>query len=325
MSIFFFMLSVFTNLFLLLWIDLWTNLFIPLVFVILVIIFSISAVYIPPKMPNKQNKSWVSWLQLEWLYQNYFKVNYIVSLYLFIIVSFKFLEQGYSLWEPVIQAIISTLVPPLFLSIISKILKRDEYGEFQVYRSKVGRMCFAYSAETMINHNRMREAIRYMRYALEMLDKQYQEKGFMANSVHKAVFLLEILESEEALYSDELRKLASILVNCHTINEYITHLASFLKDFKWFEDIEKIPRKQNLYLIWKLLTSGIVVTFFSWLIQTYSDIIRAWISKLIPVFLGWILPALVSLPLFFYLEKFVPKYQIDLSDLEVLVKYFDAK
>ncbi|MEM2703238.1 MAG: hypothetical protein QXR45_08765 [Candidatus Bathyarchaeia archaeon] len=283
------------------------------------------------KIPDKQDKSWISWLQLEWLYQNYFTCNYTLSLLLLIISASLFLEKGSSIWMPVIQAVASTLFFPFTLSIIFKIIKKDEYDEFQIHRSRVGRRCFSYLAESMANLNRMREAARYMKYSLEMLDQQCQENGFKAKSVRKTIFLLEVLSSREASHSDKLRELASILANSHTIDEHIANLTPFLKNIEWFKDVEKVSHKRYQFSVRKIATSSIVIAFFSGLIWFYQDEIKMWLSNhIIPIFqseefLRWVLPGTILFFLFLSLGRLVSKYRIELSDLETLVEYLDKK
>jgi hypothetical protein len=283
------------------------------------------------EIPDKRDKSWVSWLQLEWLYQNYFNINHTISFLLFFISAYLFLKRGLSLWTPVFQVVISTFFLPLALSPIFRIIKKDEFGEFHIRQSRVGRFCFAYLAERMVNLDRIREAIRYMKYSLEMLNSQCQEYGFRVKSVRKAIFLLEVLSSREASHPDELRKLASILANSRTIDEYVAHLVPFLKDFKWFEDIEKALSKRYRLPIRKIVTSGAVAAFVSWLIWFIPDEVKSSVlSTLITVlqsheFLLWVLPGLIISIVFFYLGRLVPKYRVKLSDLEVLAEHFEEK
>jgi hypothetical protein len=179
------------------------------------------------EIPDKRDKSWVSWLQLEWLYQKYFNINYILSITFFTITIVWLSSSSSSLWRSVISAFISALCLPFALSIIFRIIKRDGFNEFDIHRSIVGRMCFAYLAERMVNLDRIREAIRYMEYSLKMLDSQCRENGFEAESVRKTIFLLEIFSSEKTLclaYLNLLRKLASELADSRTLDKYIAFL-----------------------------------------------------------------------------------------------------
>lgn len=332
----FFILSMIAHIFLLLLcIDLWANLLLLTLAILLISLLITLSYENPSKIPSKQDKSWISWLQLEWLYQNYFRSNYITSLLFFILTSFRLLEQGYSLWNSLIQIITSTLLLPFSLSLIFKIPKRDKFDEFQINQSRVGRACFAYLAEKMSNLNKINEAVQYMKYVLEMMSDQYSEGGFEVKSVQETMSLLEILSSRDfscvGKYSDKLRELASVLANFNTVDEYVPRFKSLLSDLKWFEDVKSIPSTPRLLLYWKIIRSGVIggiVTTFLWIFQ---DEVKSLVSKfIVPMltsygFLFLILPILISLLLFLHLERLAPKYRIELSDLEILVEYLDKK
>jgi hypothetical protein len=315
--IFFFVLSIVS----ILWIDL---LWLPIATILLCILLDAYSGK-ASEIPDKRDKSWVSWLQLEWLYQNYFILNYILSITFFTITIVWLSSSSYSLWRSVISAFISALCLPFALSIIFRIIKRDEFNEFDIHRSIVGRMCFAYLAERMVNLDRIREAIRYMEYSLKMLDSQCRENGFEAESVRKTIFLLEIFSSEKTLclaYINLLRKLASELADSRTLDKYIAFLTPFLNAFKWFKDVRRMPPKRHLFLK-EIVTSSIMAVIFTWLIYTFQNEIKSFLLS--NVFLVWILPGLILLIIFFYLASRVPKYRVKLSDLEVIAEHFEEK
>lgn len=285
------------------------------------------------KLHSKQDKSWISWLQIEWLYQFYFTWNIFLSLaiYYFSIVTLK----NYFLRNTIIAALISIIFFPLTLSIIFRILKKDE---FQTRRSRIGRVCFAYLAENMMNLNRIKRAIKYMEYTLNMLDGQCQEQGFTAKSVKKTVFLLEVLDSKEVSCPDEIKTLAHILADYHTLDDYIKHLGAFLKAFEWFKDMKSVSPARHLFqfrkhFAFKIVTS-IIVAIIGWVSWTYQNEIKDWISNyILPVLSSYeflsliLLLILFVLPfIFLYLTQFIKsEYMIKLSDLEALVEDFDQK
>lgn len=333
---FFLVLSFISYLSLLLfWVNLWGNLLMLSVLVMLLSLLLVFHYEKTAKMPSKKDVSWISWLQLEWLYQKYFAINLVLSFYLFTAISFQFFNQGYSLWIPTFQAIISIITLPFILSIIFKILKRDEFDEIKVYRSRIGRMCFAYLAERMANINRMEETIRYMKYVLEMLDKQCRESGFQVDSLRKIMFLLEILCSKEVSYSDKysgrLKELASILANFQTIDEYIPYFKSFLNDLEWFEDVIRISPKQWLFPVWKVVEGSAIGSIMTAILFIFSNEVRDFfLIIIIPIllsreFLWWVLPAIVSLVLFYCFGRSISRYRITLSDLKTLVECLDKK
>lgn len=201
--------------------------------------------------------------------------------------------------------------------------KKDE---FLTYESRIGSKCFAYLAEVMANGGKMMEAIQYSKYSMEILDRWCHKNNFRAASIQKTIFLLKILESKGvSCTDDDIRKLVSVLANSHMVNEYVTALDTFLNDLKWFKDIESVSRTH-----WKIVGGGTISIITTGLLIFQEEIKALVLKYIVPMlvsyeFLFLVLPTLVLLPLFLYLEKLIPEYRLKLSDLETLVEYLDKK
>jgi hypothetical protein len=206
----------------------------------------------PPEVPSKNSKYWVAWLQVESISQLYYIVQIIAS------VIASLVAYSYGPWGPSVVFLISAILFPTNAELVFYILRGERKGS-PSSQSRFGGAFFAYLADRLMDAGRFDDAIKYLRYSLEIEQECFRSEGFRLKSMPRVIAMLKVLEARrESTPTLPLKKIAGFLSGLPTYQFYEQELDAFLSSIPWEKDIEVLPDEDEPSPFMKLVQGGVI-------------------------------------------------------------------